>query len=87
MANNRMQLYCTKCLRAFVLAKYYPCEWYTVQSMDALDDFFNLHQTECFKSGNDLEDVTEGTGMFRVRTEGEGDGFVTAFDPYRIVKG
>lgn len=83
MANNRMQLYCTKCLKAFVLAKYYPCEWYTVQSSDLLNDFFDSHQSECFKEAND---PMGGTGMFQVRTENDEDGFLTSFDPYRIIK-
>jgi hypothetical protein len=81
MANNRMQLYCKKCLEAFALAKYYPISWGAANSQDHLNNFFEKHAKSCPADENQ---EMGGENMFGFRTENDEDEFITCFEPYRI---
>jgi hypothetical protein len=85
MANNRMQIYCKKCLVAFTFAKYYPCSWFSSGSREGLDDFFERHTETCVMKSDGI-DESGGTDMFGFRTENDNDGFETAFEPYRVYR-
>ena len=83
MANNRMQLYCKKCLEAFSLAKYSPVSWGTPVDNSYLNSFFEKHDA-CFMNAEEDFDVNGGCDMYGFRTENDEDGFITLFNPYRI---
>jgi len=83
MANNRMQIYCKKCLEAVVIAKYFPLSWYMQNNEDHFNEFFEKHNA-CFINGKEDHDEQWGTEMYGFRTENDDDGYMTAFEPYRI---
>lgn len=71
MANNRMILYCKRCLDFHVLGKYYPISW-TGPTSDTLHEFLITH-SDCF-TDRDNDDLSCGTGMFGLTTEVDVDG-------------
>jgi len=90
MANNRMQIYCKKCLEMKPIAKYYPTEWYC-QNADEnpINDFLTKHSESCWKNDENADHLG-GEGMFGFRTENDEDkdGFISDYrkEPYKLIK-
>lgn len=50
MANNRLQIYCKKCLEMQCIAKYYPGGWYCNNPTDnPIHDFLITHSDKCWQ--------------------------------------
>lgn len=83
MANNKLQIYCKKCMQFSVLAKYYPVSWdgFFVKNYE---EFVIDHQKKCFDDAWAREEKVEadlgfGTGMFGFRTEMDEDGLCSDY--------
>lgn len=90
MANNRIQLYCTKCLELVSIAKYYPTAWVAIRNADIeMNDFFEYHEKKCFLSQKENWNNGEwGDNMFKFRTENDEDGFISDYSDkiYKLKK-
>lgn len=79
MANNRMQIYCKKCLAVIYIAKYYPVCWYCngedKDNGKYLNEFLTKHSSECFENDENA-DRQWGENMFGFRTEQSDDEFM-----------
>lgn len=88
MANNRMQIYCKKCLELQCISKYYPCEWYCQNgdNSNPMHEFLLKHSEECWKD-EDFDHMT-GCEMFGFRTECDDDEYFSNYKerPYKLIK-
>jgi hypothetical protein len=88
MANNRLQIYCKKCLEMATFAKYYPYGWYcnSAEATGILVNLFLEGHSNCWKA----EEVgkNEGAEMFGFRTENdeEKDGYGSDYSkkPFKL---
>jgi len=77
MANNRLILYCSICLKGTNLAKYYPVGWYTNgDQTTSLNMFFKDHQNCLEESGKDLGFDAD---IFCLTTEMTWEGYIDVY--------
>ncbi|MBU1349286.1 hypothetical protein KJ781_04435 [Patescibacteria group bacterium] len=87
MANNRMQIYCKKCLEVLNFAKYYPVAWGVHNDVgESFNEFFEKHDTNCWKEESEGSDLSWGEGMYGLREENDDDGYFCDYRerPYKI---
>ena len=84
MANNRLQIYCKKCLGFANFAKYYPSTgWYCKdRDKNPINDFLMIHSENCYG----MVGENEGDDMFGFRTENDDDGFISDYDKLKLKK-
>ena len=87
MANNRMQLYCQKCLELRIIAKYYPTQWYcNNEAENPIHEFLVTHSKQCWEEDPEADHMG-GEKMFGFRTENEDDGYISDYGekPYKLI--
>ena len=84
MANNRLQIYCKKCLEMAPLSKYNPIDWSGLNE-ERYNEFVEEHTKKCY-SGDDF-DKNFGCNMFGFRTEMDGDEFKSDYSqrPFKLL--